>query len=1028
MKNSIKAYFILVLFLFFLVPITPHAKDTDLYMASGEGVEPNILVMFDNSGSMNEEIQVYFYDPNILYNPLVVPQLNRNTVYYRTSGGAWSLFANSINDVACSAARTALTNNGHYEGNTNSSCTRTSRTLRTGNYRNYLETIGGDEFVPKLTVAKKVIEDFLNTINGVRIGMMVFNRVVNDNSEGGRIHSTIKSLDDAGRNQLITDVKAIVAETWTPLAETLYEAGRYFKGGSSYFNPGVVYTSPIQYYCQRNYVIIITDGKPTRDQNAILASAIGDQDGDRREPIGAPNDPNYADRGSDYLDDVAKYLYDKDLRTDLTGQQNIITYTIGFTEDNSLLERTATHGHGRYFYTDNAQQLAGAFQNIVSEILEKTSSFVAPIVPVSRMERTSAGDKIYLALFQPNLDQMWSGNIKKFGVVQSGAQVGQITDIKGLAALDDNGQILETSYSYWPSPIPENRMDGADVEKGGVGDILMNRDFSTNPRKIYTYLGSNANLTQSSNAFNNTNITPSMLGLGVDSDPTAQSNRDKLVRFVQGFDAYDDNGNNNFVEKREWILGAFLHSRPSVIHYETRSVIFAGGNDGMFHAFDDETGEELWAFIPPDLLNKLQALHQDVLESFVDGSPRAYISHNENGSINQAILIFGERRGGNHYYALDVTNPLAPQFIWKISPTIAGFSELGQTWSTPNIGKVTIGAEDKYVAFIGGGYDENQDNDPLATSDTKGRAIYIVDILNGSLIKRFSVSDPGYSSMTYSIPSDIANVDTDGNGKIDRLYVGDMGGRMWRFDIADSNTANWTGKIIFNSNPGRDGTTGRKIFYPPDVTLEKEVTNYEMLFFGTGDREHPKEATVINRLYAVKDKNPSTALTEQENDLLVDITQDLLQNPSTSQEDKNAILEQLRTGNGWFIKLDSTIGEKSLSPPVVFNKIAYFTTFSPTSEGAGGDPCYVGEGTGKVYILQYNTGNAMFNLDLTNDIGGPIISRADRSKIIGTAIPSTVVITFIGGKAIAYIGVGGGVSMPPITGKQNEQKYWKIVF
>jgi hypothetical protein len=89
----------------------------------------------------------------------------------------------------------------------------------------------------------------------------------------------------------------------------------------------------------------------------------------------------------------------------------------------------------------------------------------------------------------------------------------------------------------------------------------------------------------------------------------------------------------------------FSPFRPSVIHYETRSVIFAGGNDGMFHAFDDETGEELWAFIPPDLLNKLQALHQDVLEIFVDGSSRAYISHNEDGSIYQAILILSEREG-----------------------------------------------------------------------------------------------------------------------------------------------------------------------------------------------------------------------------------------------------------------------------------------------------------------------------------------------------------------------------------------------
>jgi type IV pilus assembly protein PilY1 len=113
---------------------------------------------------------------------------------------------------------------------------------------------------------------------------------------------------------------------------------------------------------------------------------------------------------------------------------------------------------------------------------------------------------------------------------------------------------------------------------------------------------------------------------------------------------------------------------------------------------------------------------------------------------------------------------------------------------------------------------------------------------------------------------------------------------------------------------------------------------------------------------------------------------------------------------------------------VVFNKIAYYTTFSPTSEGASGDPCYVGEGTARVYILEYNTGNALFNLDLVNDVGGTVIAKDDRSEIIGTAIPSGVVITFVGGKAIAYIGVGGGVDKPSITGNQNEQKYWKIVF
>jgi type IV pilus assembly protein PilY1 len=1019
-----------ILFVFFtplylLLAVTCFAHDIDLYMASGQGVEANLLIMFDNSGSMNDEIQVHFYDPSITYDPLVVSQANRNTVYYRVTGGGWNLFVNSIAGVACPSARTALTNNGHYEGNTNSSCSRTNRTLRTGNYRNYLASIGGSEYVTKLSIAKMVINDFLDTMNGVRIGVMVFNRAVTVNgvsdSEGGRLQSSIKSLNTTTRSQLKNDINNIVAETWTPLAETLYEAGLYFKGGSSHFNSGVIYTSPIQFYCQRNYVIIITDGDSTRDRNAILGSVIKDQDSDGREPGGA-NEVHYTVDGqdmlgTDYLDDVAKYLYETDHSSSFEGQQNIITYTIGFTvhSQHNLLERTAEKGHGRYFFSDNAQQLADAFQDIVNEILEKSTSFVAPLVPVSRMERTSAGDKIYLALFQPVDGGMWSGNIKKFGVAQennilSNIFLGDIIDANGAAALDKDGQILPTAKSFWTTL----NMDGGDVEKGGVGEVLKNRSSSQN---IYTYLGSNVNLPDSSNAFVEANITPAMLGLGSDIPE-----RNKLVQFVRGYDAYDDNGNGNTTEKRDWILGSFLHSRPLLIHYETRSVLFAGGNDGMLHAFDDSDGSELWAFIPPNLLTKLQALHADVIESFVDGSPKSFISYDSNGQITKAILIFGQRRGGNHYYALDITDPLVPKYLWKISPDMPDYAELGQTWSSPMIGKVAYLAGERWVAFIGGGYDENQDNDPVTAPDSKGRAIYVVDVLDGSLVWHYSYAQN--SEMAHSIPSDIQRVDTNGDGKIDRLYVGDMGGKMWRFDIGNPNPALWTVKVVFNSNTGSEK---RKIFYPPDVTLEKDSGDYEMLFFGTGDREHPKESTNINRLYAIKDKNPSAPLTENN---LVDVTQDSLQDDSTSEQDKAAILNALGTKDGWFIKLDQNPGEKCLSSPVVYYGVVYYTSFAPNF-GSEGDPCFVGEGTGRLYALRYKSGNAAFNLDgLGTD---DALTRSDRSKTIGTGIPSGVIITFIEGKTVAYVGVGGpgGPRVPKpklLSDKSIVPITWRIVF
>jgi type IV pilus assembly protein PilY1 len=1006
---------LIIAFILLLLPCAnSSAHDTDLYTSSGEGVEPNVLVIFDNSGSMNEEVQAYFYDPTVTYDPAVVPVVNKDTVYYRSSYGQWVLFKSSIAQVACSRARTALTDYGHYEGPTSSSCSSTNRSLRTGNYRNYLASIGGNEYLPKLTIAKTVIKDFLSTVNGVRVGFMVFNRVVTINgvseTEGGRIQSTIKSLTDTTRTQLKTDVDNIVAETWTPLAETLYEAGLYFKGGPSYFNSGVNYTSPIQYHCQRNYVILITDGESTRDRNSILAT-IGDYDHDGKEP---GYDSSY---GTHYLDDVAMYLYDTDLSSSLENQQNILTYTIGFTISSELLERTAAHGHGKYFYSSDAQSLSNSFQNIIDDILAKTSSFVAPIVPISRMEKTSAGDKIYLALFKPVKDGMWSGNMKKFGVAQAnnpgqGIAVGDLLDAAGLKALDSAGQILGTARSFWTA---SDTLDGPDVERGGLGEVLMNRSST---RKIYTYMGTNVELTHGSNEFSlsNTLVTPEELGLGV-GDTAA---RDKLIKFVHGLDAYDDNGNGETGEKRDWILGAFLHSRPLILHYGTdQSVIFAGSNDGALHAFDDASGEELWAFVPRNLLSKLQALHQDVLEPFVDGSPKAYLSTDG----NKKILIFGQRRGGDRYIALDVSDRLTPKFLWEINPSTDGFSELAQTWSSPQIGKVKLGSETKWVAFITGGFDDNQDNDPVTLPDSKGRAIYMIDVLTGARLWRYSYEEN--NAMTYSIPSDIARVDVDGDGWIDRLYVGDMGGRLWRFDIGDTALSNWTGKIVFKSNSASGDR--RKIFYPPDVTLDYAIdgTPYETLFIGTGDREHPKELTTINRLYAVKDKNPSTPVTEAD---MVDVTLDLLQDPTTTQAAKNAILSELATRDGWFIKLDVNSGEKVLSPAVVFYKTVYFSTFTPTN-GTDTDPCYVGEGKARLYILKYNNGNAAFNLDASNDIGGEVVKRSDRTGAIGTAIPSGVIITFIGGTTVGYAGVGGGVYAPRLPSQKSLVSVnWRLVF
>jgi type IV pilus assembly protein PilY1 len=251
---------------------------------------------------------------------------------------------------------------------------------------------------------------------------------------------------------------------------------------------------------------------------------------------------------------------------------------------------------------------------------------------------------------------------------------------------------------------------------------------------------------------------------------------------------------------------------------------------------------------------------------------------------------------------------------------------------------------------------------------------------------------------------------------------------MWRFNVEDPNPANWTGRIIFQSNPGcsPDTSAGRKIFYPPDVTLEmSSAGNYEMLIFGTGDREHPDEEGITNRIYALKDKSAIETMPILTECNLYDVTTGELQAEGTTQQRKEEIQTQLNTAYGWLIKLGT--GEKSLAVPVVFFKVAYLTTFSPT---ATGDPCQAGFGTARMYGLSYTNGNAVFaNFDLTGDPGGTILRATDRSEVIGTAIPSGVIVTFIRGTAVAYTGVGGGVDMPRLSSTRSLVPVnWKIVF
>jgi type IV pilus assembly protein PilY1 len=318
----------------------------------------------------------------------------------------------------------------------------------------------------RVLAAKQVIHDLIDEHHPIRFGLMGF-----DGSVGGTIIRNIPSSDAA--------VHAAIDNLWvggsTPLAEALEDAWDFFADSSSL---------PVDAWCRENFVIIMTDGLPQQDADNLSAYLKKDFDGDHggTEANGWTGDEEnlFAGQGSGYLDDVAYYMEINDARPEEQGFQNVTTHTIGFTVQNSLLEDTATNGAGLYETAFNVDELDEAFDAIVAGILAESTSYSAPVVPISQMEKTTAGNYIYLALFKPTENAFWKGNIKKLGIADEndtalGIQEGDILDSNDNKATTDGGDILDTSVSYWNATE-----DGGETDLGGVGEVLLNRSAERN--------------------------------------------------------------------------------------------------------------------------------------------------------------------------------------------------------------------------------------------------------------------------------------------------------------------------------------------------------------------------------------------------------------------------------------------------------------------------------------------------------------------------------------------------------------------
>ncbi|OMH28401.1 pilus assembly protein [Motiliproteus sp. MSK22-1] len=386
--------------------------------------------------------------------------------------------------------------------------------------------------------------------------------------------------------------------------------------------------------------------------------------------------------------------------------------------------------------------------------------------------------------------------------------------------------------------------------------------------------------------------------------------------------------------------------RTGASYLARKEMLYVGGNDGMLHAFDADTGVEVFAYIPRSITSNLEALTKPNYSHkyYVDGSPHvgdAYIDH-DGDSDNEwrSILVSTTGAGGKGVFALDVTFPdsfSTTNVLWEIDDTTTGFSDLGYT-----LGQVTIVrlATGEWGAVFANGYDSSS-----------GKAvIYIVDLEDGSLIAEFDTETTGNGMSTPFV------ADTDRDYIADTIYAGDLKGNLWKIDISSSANSNlWD--FSFHDGPGANAAP-EPLFIAKDssgatqaISASPQVgwhsDNGMMIYFGTGKYYETNDNIVgttpqIHSLYGVQDDG-----TTQVNSDRSELVGQAILSEVGAFGFQIRITEQNAQGSGkkgWYIDLKLSTetdgdGERVVNMPLLRGDRVFFTTLVPSADHctAGGE-------------------------------------------------------------------------------------------
>lgn len=865
-------------------------------------------------------------------------------------------------------------------------------TVFDGNYLNYLSD---PEFVDqeRIDIVKDVTTAVLNSIGNVNVGVMQFN-----DRDGGPVILGMTDLD-TNRSTVLNAIDGIVACSGcaTPLSETMYESALYWRGQAAYYGQKIdehptdpnalaqadpeVYRQPDTAVCAKNFNVLLTDGMPA---------------GDGETPDLVDNLPDWFDTQGyagctgtnmgDCLDDISGYLFKSDISTD-PGPQIVTTHTIGFAIDLDILEDAAEASEGTYFLADDVESLTIALLDIVNDIQDRSLSFAAPAVAVNTFNRTQNLNDLFLTTFAASESLHWPGNLKKYRIAG-----GEIVDKYSAPAVNPaNGFFFDDVTSFWSSDG-----DGNKVEAGGAYENLP----GPAARRLFTNNTADDDLTASANALSPANqgaFSAADFGLtGSAEEPT----KEELIRWARGEDVRDEDNDPATTTRK--FMGDPLHSQPAAIVYggtpaSPEAVVFVATNDGYLHAIDASNGRELWSFIPKELLPNLFKLYVNPDSQYknygIDGDIVPVVKDVDNDGIvdtgdgDFVYILFGMRRGGDSYYALDVTNRNNPVLKWIVTPPGGG-----QSWSAPTVVRMNIDDNslnaDKAVVVVGGGYDTVHDTIVHPSgSDTVGNGIYFLDLETGDVLWRAGIDGAAnltLSKMNRAFPNQVRVVDVNGDNFADRMYASDMGGQIWRFDIFGGKQPDGvggdalvTGGVV--ARLGAEGNAGapveetRRFYTTPDVSIfddHSQSRRFLAISIGSGYRAHPLDNSNEDKFYSIRDKDVFNKLSQNDYDTYSIVTDAGLVEVSGTVGTVIGANDR-----GWKFTLPPN--QKVLSTSITFNNEVFFVAFAPDVAAAA--TCAAGIGRNFLYRVSIKNG------DPIGDLSGVVPGTEDELRVTDLA-------------------------------------------